>query len=82
MTAEAGIEISGKGSIAKLEANADDITVDEDTNIEKTEVASGVEAPTTSDQNSGSSGGGSSSSVTRYTCLLYTSKAVCKNWNW
>ena len=67
VTAEAGIEISGKGSIAKLEANADDITVDEDTNIEKTEVASGVEAPTTSDQNSGSSGGGSSSSVTRYT---------------
>ena len=67
VTAEAGIEISGKGSIAKLEANADDITVDEDTNIEKTKVASGVEAPTTSDQNSGSSGGGSSSSVTRYT---------------
>lgn len=59
------MEISGDGTVTKLEANADGITYHRDVTINKTEVASGVEAPTVVDDYV--SGGGGSSSVTKYT---------------
>lgn len=58
------VEISGDGTVSKLEANADGITYHRDVTINKTEVASGVEAPTLVDDYVSGGGG---SSVTRYT---------------
>ncbi|WP_418434229.1 InlB B-repeat-containing protein [Anaerotignum lactatifermentans] len=63
--ADGKVEISGDGTVTKLEANADGITYHRDVTINKTEVASGVEAPTVVDDYV--SGGGGSSSVTKYT---------------
>lgn len=63
--ADGKVEISGDGTVKKLEANADGITYHRDVTINKTEVASGVEAPTVVDDYV--SGGGGSSSVTKYT---------------
>ena len=57
--ADGKVEISGDGTVKKLEANADGITYHRDVTINKTEVASGVEDYV--------SGGGGSSSVTKYT---------------
>jgi len=47
--ADGKVEISGDGTVKKLEANADGITYHRDVTINKTEVASGVEVPTVVD---------------------------------
>lgn len=62
VVADGKVAISGSGKVEKLEANADGITVSSSTTITKTEVADGVEKPST--PSTGGGGGGSSSSST------------------
>lgn len=59
VVADAKVSITGSGQIEKLEANADGITISSSTDVKDTEVADGVDKPSTS---TGSSGGGGSSS--------------------
>ena len=59
VVADGKVAISGSGKVEKLEANADGITVSSSTTITKTEVADGVEKPST--PSTGGGGGGSSS---------------------
>lgn len=60
VVADGKVAISGSGKIEKLEANADGITVSSSTKVTETEVADGVEKPSTG--STGGGGGGSSSS--------------------
>lgn len=59
VVADAKVSITGSGQIEKLEANADGITISSSTDVKDTEVADGVDKPSTS---TGSGGGGGSSS--------------------
>lgn len=59
VVADGKVAISGSGKIEKLEANADGITVSSSTKVTETEVADGVEKPSTG--STGGGGGGSSS---------------------
>lgn len=60
--ADAKANVSGSGTVKVLEANANGITVGSSLTVNKTEVAEGVEKPTTSTSGGGGGGGGSSSS--------------------
>ena len=60
--ADAKANVSGSGTVKVLEANANGITVGSSLTVNKTEVAEGIEKPTTSTSGGGGGGGGSSSS--------------------
>ena len=78
VVADAKVSITGSGKIEKLEANADNITISSSTDVKDTEVAEGVEKPSTSTGGSGgggSSSGGSSVSVADK-LLMATSNAI------
>ena len=62
VVADAKANVSGSGTVKVLEANADGITLGSSLTVNKTEVAEGVEKPTTSTSGGGGGGGGSSSS--------------------
>ena len=57
VVADAKVSIVGSGKVETLEANADGITVNKNLSVDSTDVASGVNKPTTSGSTSG--GGGS-----------------------
>ena len=71
VVADAKVSITGSGQIEKLEANADGITISSSTDVKDTEVADGVDKPSTST----GSGGGSSVSVADK-LLVATSSAI------
>ena len=79
VVADAKVSITGSGQIEKLEANADGITISSSTDVKDTEVADGVDKPSTSTGSGGgggsSSGGGSSVSVADK-LLAATSSAI------
>lgn len=79
VVADAKVSITGSGQIEKLEANADGITISSSTDVKDTEVADGVDKPSTSTGSGGgggsSSGGGSSVSVADK-LLVATSSAI------
>lgn len=60
VVADAKVSITGSGQIEKLEANADGITISSSTDVKDTEVADGVDKPSTSTGSSGGGGGSSS----------------------
>ena len=60
VVADAKVSIAGSGQIEKLEANADGITISSSTDVKDTEVADGVDKPSTSTGSSGGGGGSSS----------------------
>lgn len=62
VVADAKANVSGSGTVKVLEANANGITVGSSLTVNKTEVAEGIEKPTTSTSGGGGGGGGSSSS--------------------
>lgn len=62
VVADAKANVSGSGTVKVLEANSDGITLGSSLTVNKTEVAEGVEKPTTSTGGGGGGGGGSSSS--------------------
>ena len=73
VVADAKVSITGSGQIEKLEANADGITISSSTDVKDTEVADGVDKPSTS---TGSGGGGGSSVSVADKLLAATSSAI------
>lgn len=62
VTADAKLAITGNGTVAKLEANVDGITVAPSTAVTKTDTAPGVTEPTKPAVSGGGGGGGGSTS--------------------
>ena len=76
LVADAEVAISGSGKVEKLEANADGITVSSSTTVTETEVAEGVEKPSTPSTGGGGGGGSSSSSTTSKTKTVDVTSAM------
>lgn len=64
VVANGKVAISGSGKVEKLEANISGITVSSSTNVTNTEVADGVDKPTSSNTSTGGSSSGSSGGST------------------
>ena len=81
VVADGKVAISGSGKVEKLEANADGITVSSSTTITKTEVADGVEKPSTPSTGGGGGGSSSSSTTSKTKTVNVTSAMIAEKTN-